>query len=202
MARPRMGDERRDQILEAFERCVIRKGLAKTTLADVADESGLPRSLVRYFVGNRADMVNLLIERMVERAEDGVARLRPKARAMTAFDLVDCLFENTFANDISNSVVGELWYMAGRDKTIASRLAGMYDRIVEMICAQMKADEIGKAGKEREAAAFTILSLVYGQASLRELGMAGSGTTLPAQQAHALLMSLSKGVGAKQEKTS
>jgi len=40
MARPRIGEERREQILKAFETCVVRKGLAKTTLADVADEAG------------------------------------------------------------------------------------------------------------------------------------------------------------------
>ncbi|CDO58345.1 hypothetical protein BN1012_Phect131 [Candidatus Phaeomarinobacter ectocarpi] len=173
MARPQMGDERREQILEAFEKCVIRKGVAKTTLSDVAKESDLPRSLVRYFVGNRADMVDLLINRMIERAEDGLAHLRPKSRPQTTQDFVDFLFENTFANDLSNNVVGELWYMSERDESIRKRLAAMYGRVIHLMVAQMEADGIGSSAGQRRDAANIILSLVYGQASFRELGMPG-----------------------------
>lgn len=184
MARPQMGDERREQILEAFEKCVIRKGVAKTTLSDVAEESDLPRSLVRYFVGNRADMVDLLINRMIERAEDGLAHLRPKSRPQTTQDFVDFLFENTFANDVSNNVVGELWYMSERDESIRTRLAAMYGRVIHLMVAQMEADGIGSSASQRRDAANIILSLVYGQASFRELGMTGMAGK--AAHAHAL----------------
>ncbi len=184
MARPQMGDERREQILEAFEKCVIRKGVAKTTLSDVAKESDLPRSLVRYFVGNRADMVDLLINRMIERAEDGLAHLRPKSRPQTTQDFVDFLFENTFANDVSNNVVGELWYMSERDESIRKRLAAMYGRVIHLMVAQMEADGIGSSAGQRRDAANIILSLVYGQASFRELGMPGMAGK--AAHAHAL----------------
>lgn len=184
MARPQMGDERREQILEAFEKCVIRKGVAKTTLSDVAEESDLPRSLVRYFVGNRADMVDLLINRMIERADDGLAHLRPKSRPQTTQDFVDFLFENTFANDVSNNVVGELWYMSERDESIRTRLAAMYSRVIHLMVAQMEADGIGSSAGQRRDAANIILSLVYGQASFRELGMPGMAGK--AAHAHAL----------------
>lgn len=179
-----MGDQRREQILEAFEKCVIRKGVAKTTLSDVAEESDLPRSLVRYFVGNRADMVDLLINRMIERAEDGLAHLCPKSRPQTTQDFVDFLFENTFANDVSNNVVGELWYMSERDESIRKRLAAMYGRVIHLMVAQMEADGIGSSAGQRRDAANIILSLVYGQASFRELGMPGMAGK--AARAHAL----------------
>jgi AcrR family transcriptional regulator len=190
MARPQMGDERREQILEAFEKCVIRKGVAKTTLSDVAEESDLPRSLVRYFVGNRADMVDLLIDRIIERGEDGVAKLRPKSRPMTTGDLIDFLFENTFANDVSNSVVGELWYMSERDDKIRKRLATMYARVIEMMAAQMEADSIGRSAAERRDTANVILSLVYGQAAFRELGLPGMAGNAAHDHAHLIVSTL------------
>ncbi|MEP0071010.1 hypothetical protein [Pyruvatibacter sp.] len=191
MARPQMGDERRDQILEAFEKCVIRKGLAKTTLTDVADESSLPRSLVRYFVGNRADMVDLLIDRMIERGDDGVAKLRPKSRPMTTHDLVDFLFDNTFANDVSNSVIGELWYMAERDNKISKRLAAMYGRVIQMMIAQMETDGIGASDRQRRDAANMILSLAYGQASFLDLGLPDMTTKTGREFARVIVSNLS-----------
>ncbi|MGD1934411.1 MAG: TetR/AcrR family transcriptional regulator [Candidatus Phaeomarinobacter sp.] len=192
MARPQMGDERREQILEAFEKCVVRKGLAKTTLSDVADESSLPRSLVRYFVGNRADMVDLLIDRMIERGDDGVAKLRPKSRPMTTYDLADFLFDNTFANDVSNNVVGELWYMAERDDKIRKRLALMYGRVVKLMMAQMERDSLGRSADERREAAGLILSLVYGQTSFRELGVPHMARETGRAHARAILSALPK----------
>ena len=75
MARPRIGAERREEILVAFEACVARKGLAKTTLVDVAEQAGQPRPLVRYFIGNRDAMVTALIDRLLERGEAQFRRL-------------------------------------------------------------------------------------------------------------------------------
>lgn len=190
MARPQMGDERREQILAAFEKCVMRKGLAKTTLVDVAEESGLPRSLVRYFVGNRADMVTLLIDRMIERGDDGVARLRPKDRALTTQDLVAFVFTDTFANDISNAVVGELWYLSERDTKVRKRLATMYERCVKMISTQMKIDGLGTSDTARNQLALTIVSLAYGHGSFRFLGIPDTDREAPLQHALQLINAL------------
>jgi len=62
MGRPSIASTRVEEILEAFEFCVIEKGLDKTTLVDIAERSGLPRSLVRHFIGNRADLEAKLID--------------------------------------------------------------------------------------------------------------------------------------------
>jgi len=137
MARAKIEDERKEQILKAFEACVIRHGLAKTTLQKVADEAGLPRSLVRYFVGNRDSMVDLLIARMIDRGEATLADAQQAGRANTLNDLIDTVFERTFGDETSNNVVGELWYLAQRDGAIRSRLADMYGRITDALVAQV-----------------------------------------------------------------
>jgi len=174
MARAKIEDERKEQILAAFEACVIRLGLAKTTLQKVADEVGLPRSLVRYFVGNRDDMVDLLIERMIERAEQNLENARPDGSAVVAptlESLLDTLFTATFSDPTSNSIVGELWYLAERDETIRKRLTAMYGRILKLLITQMQAEEIGRNNEERKSLALALISLAYGQASFAFLGL-------------------------------
>ena len=64
MARRIIAGTRVEEILEAFEHCVIGKGLEKTTLSDIAARSGLPRPLIRHYIGNRADLEAKLIERV------------------------------------------------------------------------------------------------------------------------------------------
>lgn len=187
MVRPRIGDERREQILSAFERCVIRDGLSKATLQKVAAEADLPRSLVRYFVGNKQDMVGLLIDRMIERAEDSLSRLRPKDRQFSIQDMLDYLFGTVFADRTSNAIVDELWYLAAHDIAIKKRLSKMYARVRDLIANQLHKDGVGGSPSERQATAYALVSLAYGDASFRSLGLKGRAPLPPREIANCLL---------------
>lgn len=92
MARPDMTEERTAQILDAFERCIVRSGLAGSSLEDVATEAGVKRSLIRHYVGNRDDLVRAMADRYAAR----YARDLEQLAACAAYDeridlLVDAL---------------------------------------------------------------------------------------------------------------
>ena len=171
MGRPRVDDERREQILSAFETCVARKGLPKTTLQDVADESGLPRPLVRYFVGNRSDMVGRLIDRMVERAEKELGDLPGGGSELMMEGLLDVLFTKTFSNETTNIIIDELWYLAGRDEDIRARLHVLYADLRKRIVLQMEQEGYGRNKSHREDIAQALMSLGYGDASFKFLNL-------------------------------
>ena len=69
MARPNVKEERAEQILDAFETCVGRYGVAGATLAKTAEIAGVARPLVRHNVGNRDDLLDALIARFVEKSK-------------------------------------------------------------------------------------------------------------------------------------
>jgi AcrR family transcriptional regulator len=190
MARAKMEDERKEQILAAFEACVIRNGLAKTTLQKVADEVGLPRSLVRYFVGNRSSMVDLLIARMIERAEARLEDAESDGNTGSLSEVLDVVFSSTFGDQTSNDVVGELWYLAERDDDVRGRLAAMYGRILSILVAQMAEEDIGPGTAEREAVAHALLSLAYGEASFIGIGLKKSSAIPFRRLADALVAEL------------
>ena len=172
MARARIDDQRRAEILQAFEARVIRDGLPGTTLTNVAEEAGLPRSLVRYFVGNRDDMVALLIERMVERAEASLLALRNREAQRSIESMIDFLFDQAFGNDTSNAVIGELWYLAQRDETVRLRPKNLYSRLARTLADELPATAAVQAeAKELEAVAFSLMSLAYGESSFNFLGV-------------------------------
>lgn len=76
MARPDIKDERRDQILDAFETCVARYGVAGATLAKTAEIAGLARPLVRHNVGNREDLLKALVDRILQQSRDSMVVLQ------------------------------------------------------------------------------------------------------------------------------
>ncbi len=162
MARPRVGEERREEILAAFEACVVRKGFAKTTLVDVAEEAGQPRPLVRYFIGNRADMVSALIDRMLERGETDFRQLAARGSAGEALDMV---LDRIFADETTNVVIMELWHLALRDPALRERLGAIYSKVILEVTALL--DDAAEPD-----AAFAAVSLAFGAAFFRHLGLA------------------------------
>src|SRR5690242_13750632 len=67
MGRPPMQAERRVAILDAFIELIAERGLESVSLDDVAAAAGVQRSVIRHFVGNRADLVRGATTRLAER---------------------------------------------------------------------------------------------------------------------------------------
>lgn len=171
MGRPPKFEERSAEIMQAFEACVLRKGLAAATLADVAEESGLPRSLVRYFMGNRDDMVDRLIERLMAIAQTRLDAIRDEAGAMSVARLLDAIFGEIFADDRSNALMGELWYLARTDGHVRERLNGVYAYAIALLADALAREHPDASADGRQAAAYGILSLALGQTALADFGL-------------------------------
>ncbi len=133
MPRPSIAVERREEILAAFEVCAVRKGLATTTLADVAEEAGLPRPLVRHFMGNRADMVTGLIERMMLRASGAIDAALEAAGEQRDEELLQIVLSKSFVDPITNRLMIQLWQQAWQDRKLQVQLEDVYRRCVEQI---------------------------------------------------------------------
>lgn len=161
MARPKIGEERREEILAAFEACVVRKGFAKTTLIDVANASGQPRSLVRYFIGNRAEMVNGLIDRLLERGE---AQFRQLPESGSVGQALDIVLDRIFADETTNIVMMELWHLSLRDAALRQRLGAIYERLICEATALL-------GGEAEPDSIFATVSLAFGAAFFRHLGL-------------------------------
>jgi len=195
MARARIREQRREEILAAFEACVIRHGLAECTLIDVADEVGLPRSLVRYFVGNRDEMVELMIARMLERKEAGLLAFRQSELGHSIEDVVDFLFDEIFGNPTSNDIAVELWYLAQRDERVRLQLTELYSKLVGVLVEELStADGVVARKKDVEAVAFSLMSLGYGESDFGYLGVMAGTRKRIRSNAYALAATLTTGV--------
>jgi AcrR family transcriptional regulator len=75
---------RRRELADAACRVIARNGLAGTTLADVAEESGWSIGSIRYYFPNKDDLVAAALWRVGERVDD---RIRRAAVGMTLSDL-------------------------------------------------------------------------------------------------------------------
>ncbi len=83
--RPAAGQDRKDRILDAAERCFVRTGFHRATMQDVAAECGMsPGNLYRYFA-SKDDIVSGLAERDRERFMRDMERLKSAADPRSTF---------------------------------------------------------------------------------------------------------------------
>lgn len=66
--------ETRDRILDTAEKVFLRKGVARTSLANVADAAGVTRGAIYWHFKNKADLFDAMMQRVSLPMEEMVAR--------------------------------------------------------------------------------------------------------------------------------
>lgn len=134
--RPPRGEERRLQILEAFERCLARNGLEATTLDDVAREAGVQRAMIRHYVGNRDALVREATEHLAAQYRSRAAQALDEAGdALDVDALLDFFFLGDFVVGMpeQDRVVDSLLAAAASDTEASASLRAMYESFDELV---------------------------------------------------------------------
>ncbi len=186
MARPSKAEERKEQILDAFERCVVETGLQGITLERVAKEAELPRSLVRHFVGNRDDMVEAVFERFMRRVEalwSGLSHRRPSIDEMLEF-----LVKEAFIGGGVGRLASELRYQRNFDERARVHFRQIFQRAQRFVEDVLRENGFEDAKVRREKA-FLVLALAFGTTDLIAFGLPKKRAELSIQACKQLLES-------------
>jgi AcrR family transcriptional regulator len=119
-ATPLRGDKRRKSILKALHDCVIERGYAQTTLADVARRSGMsPSHLLYYFDGTDAILAQYfsIVGRRIMDKLDGFRREPPERQINL---LADLFFAGTGIHKSEIGFMLECFGAAVHDKRLRS----------------------------------------------------------------------------------
>lgn len=146
MPRPDIKDQRREQILDAFERCIAIHGVAGAGLDLIAKEAGLARALIRHNIGNREDLLTAAVARFTERTSAEwratLAQLPVSRRHET---LVDWLFDPKYSDPDMVRISDALITACAPDPALAADIRGWLDGFIGDLVAdiRMYAGEIG-----------------------------------------------------------
>jgi len=75
MARPSNQDQRKEEILKAYELCVSLYGVQGATLKVVAEKAKLARPLLRHHVGNSDELLMMSLDRFLSRSQSSLNEL-------------------------------------------------------------------------------------------------------------------------------
>ena len=174
MGRRSLKQQRAEEILTAFERCVAKHGLDGATLERVAELAGVGRPAIRHNVGNRDALIAAALERIVSRHKANFAAVTDELPEEDRVDtLLRYLFVGPFVGplDEEDAVLDELFAVRHRDPKVAHLLAETY-RELESVITNELVREYPRAGRARcRSVAYLLMVLSYGHSTFEGLGI-------------------------------
>lgn len=172
MGRPSKKEERTEEILNAFYRCVARFGIEGSTLERIAEEAGLKRSLVRHFVGNREELIGLLVDRVLQQSDEqwgAFMSMLPEQNGSQF--LLEGLFSEQHSDPEYVLVIESLIFAAGREDDMRQRMQAWMQSFTDDVASVLLKDYPNAEGDRIAAVSYGLISLYFNLDSLAPLGM-------------------------------
>lgn len=160
VGRPSVASERRQQILDAVEECVLRYGLEGSTLERIAAEAGVSRSNLAHFVGNRDEIIEAALTLSVDRYVDGMqAQLSdlPVEDRLGAY--IDLALDGSEETQRATALLNALSAMALHDEHARGVLRSGLERADSWIRGLIH-ERYPDASAERRAEAAVVLPMI------------------------------------------
>lgn len=192
MGRPSKANERREEILDAFEILIRRHGFEGASMDMLADEVGCRRGLIRHYMGNREDLVRALVERLIEQ---GRQEMPDDWSDLSQDEIVDGILEELFSlpskeEEHFQILLRALWMTHERDDGTGKLLKELYSEWLKLLQTGLTKAYPNSGKKKRESVAYALMCLADGHFSMDSLTLSKSGLAQVKQTARQLMETL------------
>jgi AcrR family transcriptional regulator len=173
MGRKDLTPQRQDSILDATEQCIAKYGLQGATLGKIASEANINRGLIHHYIGNRDDIIQLLMERLLERYQTSFKNYSAmRTESNQAQIVVDYYFDAWFElAPEDDALIVELLAESERDSHIHKLLLNLYNGFENMIAKEL-ARRFPKADSEKlHSVSYSLMLLAFSHATITWLGL-------------------------------
>jgi len=171
MGRKSLKAERVNEILDAFEHCLTKKGLQGTTLDNIAEEAGLARRMIRHYIGNREDLIDAAVERIIEKFTRSVFDTIEKIERNKRFNgALDYIFSEEFNELPATKLVAALLAVSLYDEQVRRAVKILYDSFHLGLDQELKTHIPNAPEAQRIQAAYSVMCLSFGGGWMRNIG--------------------------------
>ncbi|MEM7739135.1 MAG: TetR/AcrR family transcriptional regulator, partial [Deinococcota bacterium] len=139
MGRKNLAAKRREDILDAFEDCIIERGIQGSSFQHIAGVLGMDRNIISHYFGNRDALVDAMTQRIVAaydaRVAGALTNLEPSASVM---ELVDAFYGQQDVTERMEVLWLEILAYATRSETVRVRLKQSYDNMFAAVGEVLK----------------------------------------------------------------
>lgn len=173
MGRKSLAPERKNQILDAFEKCIVAHGLAGATLQRVAEEAGVKLSMIPHYFGNRDGMMQAMIARFIDTYRRDFANMLDN---LPQENRLEALLDMYFSDELQDYrpqdtiIVGELMTLAERDLDVRQFLIEIFQLFEDVFVTELQRVFGDDDAAQHRKLAYLFTALWYGHSSLIWLG--------------------------------
>jgi AcrR family transcriptional regulator len=132
MPRKNIQEEKRKQILEALDACLLKKPFLKTSIRDIAREAGVNHGVLHYYFKSKDDILLHYIDYTIEKYNavysewlESISQDGMDEREMIE-EAIKLMIDKITLNDDLSRIFIEIWEIALYNKKIRERLHKMY----------------------------------------------------------------------------
>lgn len=170
MGRKSLKKERTKQIIDAFEFCIIKYGLATSSLPKIAQQAGVQLSGIHHHIGNRNDLIKVMLDRFVERYSESF-EVFCNQRKNTLNGFISFLFGNFSETSEDHIIFDELFNLSSRDPYVKGLLNGLYKNFINRFTNIIEEAHPNATRKKCQKTAAVIISLWFGHLSMMSVGI-------------------------------
>ena len=191
MGRKDLTEQRHEDILDAFEQCLIKYGLEESTLERVAQEAGKSRNIIRHYIGNREDLIAAFVERIllrIKQVSEEILANTPKQKLIP--NVLDFLFEERKADappDLGERMLGGMWHIREQSPKVQQALLNFYQEFEKILTDGLKQLYPDIPLKKCQEVAYSIICLAETNWVLGSVGVDVSHTRMARRSAEYLL---------------
>jgi len=173
MGRKKLTRERQDAILDATERCISKHGLQGSTLEKIAEEARINRGLIHHYIGNRDDVIRLMLERLLEKYQNSFDKYAAtRAEKNHGEIVVDYYFDAWFElAPEDDALIVELLAESERDTHIRELLHRLYDGFEKMITRELLLLYPDADAKKLHNVSYSLMLFAFSHATLTWIGL-------------------------------
>lgn len=183
MARPSKAEERREQILDAFERVILRDGYAKASQRRIADEANVNQPMIHHYFSGGDSLLDALLERVVNRYKAALEQFSATSKDLSLESTLRFVCSDNFhAVSKQNEVFFALIGQGGHRNQVFKKMADVYHEFMKQITCHLQ-----QAGVTNpDEIAYYIMCFVIGHDWAKKLQFGENRNDMVATMLHSL----------------
>lgn len=167
MPRPSKSEERREQILDAFETVILRDGYAKASQRRIAQEAKLNQPMIHHYFNGGDSLLDAFLERVVNRYLNALNAFSESRESIALEDIIEFVCSDAFhqvskQNEVFFCLIGQ----SSHENQVVKKMSDVYQVFLNQIEHYLSQANIKNAGK----ISYFMMCMIIGHDWAKKLG--------------------------------
>jgi len=192
MGRKNITPQRQEEILDAFEICIEKFGLANCSTRRIAEEANIKQPLIAHYFGSKDAMISALVERIINHYITGFQNAVKNSDSHIDA-VLDYLFDSGLkGNKTKRNLIGQLVSNTINDEKLKNKIQTLYCAFLEFGERELHKLFPNSKASNRKKCTYGILCLIAGNDVILSVDIPWSNRKLARKNAEELLTQLHK----------